>query len=121
MSTCPKCGSDLSAVVESRLQMSGSRRRRRECNDCGHRWSTVEEVIGEPAMPRVKRSRKRRQTAEPKPQPIDGPSCVQCRHWQAGQRECQLGFPDPHLEGLGFAADCSVYEPEEVSQSISLA
>jgi hypothetical protein len=114
MSTCPKCGSDLSAVVESRLQMSGSRRRRRQCNDCGHRWSTVEEVIGEPAMPRVKRSRKRRQAAEPKPQPIDGPSCDKCHAWTGAR--CRWGFPDPLIEGLLFASDCDLYH---LSQSIS--
>lgn len=48
---------------------------------------------------------------------IDGPSCLECSSW-AGIR-CGFGFPDPLIEGLGFAADCDVYE--RVSQSMSRA
>ncbi len=49
-------------------------------------------------------------------QQVDGPSCHRCQHWRSG---CDLGFPDPELEGPAFAADCSLYEPR--SQSISRA
>ena len=34
-------------------------------------------------------------------------SCLNCIHWD---ERCGMGFPDPAIEGLGFAADCSVYE-----------
>ena len=34
--------------------------------------------------------------------------CSSCQHWQA-IGECDLGFPDPRLEGLQFARDCSTY------------
>lgn len=44
----------------------------------------------------------------------EGPSCYQCLHWS--ERQCQIGFPDPVLEGPGFAADCNLYE---ASQSMS--
>jgi hypothetical protein len=36
----------------------------------------------------------------------DGPSCLLCSHWRG---ECRMGFPDPELEGPGFATDCSLY------------
>jgi len=35
-----------------------------------------------------------------------GPSCYACSHWSAG---CLMGFPDPMVEGPGFARDCSLY------------
>ena len=53
--------------------------------------------------------------ADAPPPTVDGPSCHECSNW-AGVR-CGFGFPDPQLEGLGFAADCDLYE--RVSQSIS--
>jgi len=34
--------------------------------------------------------------------------CSDCQHWQHGS-ECGLGFPDPQLEGIQFARDCSTY------------
>lgn len=45
-----------------------------------------------------------------------GMSCHVCVHWSG---KCKMGFPDPEEEGLGFAADCSFYEPS--TQSISRA
>jgi transcriptional regulator NrdR family protein len=38
---CMKCGSEKDRVVDSRLQ-GGDVWRRRECRDCGERWTTVE-------------------------------------------------------------------------------
>jgi len=35
--------------------------------------------------------------------------CSNCNHWDSSR--CDLGFPDPHVEGHGFARDCSVYLP----------
>lgn len=37
---CPKCGGQ-STVIDSRM-ISGTVRRRRECEQCGHRFSTEE-------------------------------------------------------------------------------
>ena len=34
--------------------------------------------------------------------------CSDCQHWRYGS-ECDLGFPDPGLEGIQFARDCSTY------------
>jgi transcriptional repressor NrdR len=43
---CPKCTSIEDKVIDSRISKEGSSiRRRRECLECGHRYSTVESLI----------------------------------------------------------------------------
>lgn len=37
-----------------------------------------------------------------------GPSCLDCNRWESGS--CELGVPDPILEGPGVARDCSLFE-----------
>lgn len=45
---CPKCGSELDKVIDSRASKDGSTiRRRRECLKCSHRFSTTEQVLRE--------------------------------------------------------------------------
>lgn len=45
---CPKCASELDKVVDSRISKDGSTiRRRRECMDCSHRYSTIEKILRE--------------------------------------------------------------------------
>lgn len=45
---CPKCGSTLDKVIDSRISKDGTTiRRRRECLDCSHRFSTTEQVLRE--------------------------------------------------------------------------
>ncbi|HCR30443.1 MAG TPA: transcriptional regulator NrdR [Opitutae bacterium] len=45
---CPKCASDLDKVIDSRISKDGSTiRRRRECLDCSHRYSTIEKILRE--------------------------------------------------------------------------
>ena len=45
---CPKCCSVENRVVDSRPTKTGSSiRRRRECDDCSHRFSTLEDIIRE--------------------------------------------------------------------------
>ena len=42
---CPVCNSKDTKVVDSRISTDGlSIRRRRECNKCAYRFSTIEEV-----------------------------------------------------------------------------
>ncbi|MBI3417978.1 MAG: transcriptional repressor NrdR [Verrucomicrobia bacterium] len=42
---CPKCGCQDDKVIDSRGSREGSTiRRRRECSECGHRFTTYEEV-----------------------------------------------------------------------------
>jgi transcriptional repressor NrdR len=40
---CPKCNSDKTSVTDSRSD-AGAIRRRRECGDCGYRFTTFERV-----------------------------------------------------------------------------
>jgi len=45
---CPKCGSENTRVIDSRVSAkANSIRRRRECEDCGFRFSTQEQIIKE--------------------------------------------------------------------------
>ena len=39
--TCPNCGEEKNTVVDTRAIEAGIRRRR-ECAECKHRWSTIE-------------------------------------------------------------------------------
>ena len=42
---CPKCGGSKSSVIDSRQAEDGNTiRRRRECEDCQHRFTTYERV-----------------------------------------------------------------------------
>jgi transcriptional repressor NrdR len=48
---CPKCGSQEDKVIDSRASREGATiRRRRECAQCGHRFTTYEEVEHEGLM-----------------------------------------------------------------------
>ena len=44
---CPKCSSDDLKVLDTRAGKIASTRRRRECQNCGHRFSTIEEILRE--------------------------------------------------------------------------
>lgn len=45
---CPKCGAKDTRVIDSRVSNSGlAIRRRRSCQGCGYRFSTIEEIIRE--------------------------------------------------------------------------
>lgn len=39
---CPACNGALNSVMDSRLLGATKRRRRRKCDLCGHKWTTVE-------------------------------------------------------------------------------
>jgi transcriptional repressor NrdR len=56
---CPKCTSIEDKVIDSRISKEGSTiRRRRECLECGHRYSTTESVLRE-GMIVIKRDSRR--------------------------------------------------------------
>ena len=45
---CPKCGTSDTRVIDSRVSTNGlAIRRRRSCQNCNYRFSTVEEIIAE--------------------------------------------------------------------------
>lgn len=48
---CPRCHHRSSAVLETRPSVRLGIRRRRQCKDCGHRYTTSEQVIAEQANP----------------------------------------------------------------------
>ena len=54
---CPKCGDDESKVIESR-DTGDSVRRRRECLECGNRYTTYER-LERPILAVVKRDKRR--------------------------------------------------------------
>ena len=57
---CPFCTHEETKVVDSRLVANGSQiKRRRECMNCGERFSTYEEA--ELVMPRIIKSNERRE------------------------------------------------------------
>ena len=63
---CPKCGRLDDKVIDSRASREGSViRRRRECLDCGHRFTTYEEIEHEGLMI-VKRDGRREQFSKEK-------------------------------------------------------
>lgn len=44
---CPKCDAK-SKIIDSRMRLDVNRKdRRRKCDDCGHRFSTVEILVSE--------------------------------------------------------------------------
>lgn len=56
---CPYCGSERSRVVDSRpTEENNSIRRRRQCDDCGKRFTTYEKIESEP-MSVIKKDRTR--------------------------------------------------------------
>ena len=43
---CPRCGHNEDKVIDSRLSRLGAAiRRRRECQDCRHRFTTIEQIV----------------------------------------------------------------------------
>ena len=46
---CPQCGSDNNYVIDSRPSTEYGVRRRRECNECGKRFTTYEITLAEKA------------------------------------------------------------------------
>ena len=57
---CPHCGEDNNRVVNSRASNNNNAiRRRRECNDCGKRFTTYETIVE--ILPRIKKKDGRRE------------------------------------------------------------
>ncbi len=63
---CPKCTSIEDKVIDSRISREGSTiRRRRECLECGHRYSTTESLVRD-GMVVIKRDGRREDFAREK-------------------------------------------------------
>jgi transcriptional repressor NrdR len=57
---CPSCGSTSTHVIDTVREPNGGIRRRRECKECGKRFSTVERIVE--TMPLVVKRGGRRET-----------------------------------------------------------
>ena len=63
---CPKCTSIEDKVIDSRISKEGSSiRRRRECLECGHRYSTTEFIVREGIVVIKRDGRPRRTSRRP--------------------------------------------------------
>lgn len=63
---CPKCTSIEDKVIDSRISKEGSTiRRRRECLECGHRYSTTESLVRD-GMAVIKRDGRREEFSREK-------------------------------------------------------
>src|ERR1700712_563924 len=63
---CPKCTSIEDKVIDSRISREGSTiRRRRECLECGHRYSTTEGLVRD-GMVVIKRDGRREEFSREK-------------------------------------------------------
>jgi transcriptional repressor NrdR len=63
---CPKCTSIEDKVIDSRISKEGSTiRRRRECLECGHRYSTTENLVRD-GMAVIKRDGRREEFSREK-------------------------------------------------------
>lgn len=61
---CPRCQAADTRVIDSRLARAGTAiRRRRQCSECGHRFTTTEEVVRDELW--VKKNDGRREPYEP--------------------------------------------------------
>lgn len=58
----------------------------------------------------------RRNDTRPRPAVV-GPSCERCANWTGSG--CNFGFPDPLLEGPGFASDCDLYSDDSQARSLA--
>jgi hypothetical protein len=96
---CPECNGTSTGVVEVRRSKAGPTRRRHECNTCRCRWTLWDGVLDHESI--VKPT-----LALPAPAP-GVLTCLSCQHWTDDR--CGMGFPDPELEGVGFAADCETF------------
>lgn len=155
---CPNCDTPESRTLETRIRPDGTVRRRRECDGCGHRFSSLERVYvkipsamkGQP-LDRFKDTQHKSRLTDEQVLAIYHSSknvstvelarrhgiskeavrqiqrgithkkvlaahqsvtlCSGCVNWSAAGSYCLMGFPDPELEGMAFAKDCSLYEP----------
>ncbi len=64
---CPKCTSIEDKVIDSRISKEGSTiRRRRECLECGHRYTTTEGLVRDGMVVVIKRDGRREEFSRDK-------------------------------------------------------
>ena len=99
---CPKCGGKI--VIRSTSTYKEMFYKTWKCKACDYRRSlyaeSLEGLTNEQQFEMAKAVQRK-----------DGPSCERCREWRGleSANPCGMGFPDPVIEGVGFARDCSLY------------
>lgn len=112
--TCPVCKEQTAITLESRFNKDFSRRRRRVCTECKHRYTTyeVDEAFYKTALSNqrmVNNVIKCLNLSEtlPSNNECDIYDCDDCVHMRSSG--CSFDFPDA---GGVFANECSMFERE---------
>jgi transposase-like protein len=100
---CPVCGGKM--IVEKTCKYKRRTYKRWLCKSCDYLMvAAAESFDGLTAKQIIEMASpvKRR----------NGPSCTSCNNWRGEENPspCAMGFPDPVIEGPGFARDCSLYQ-----------
>ena len=115
MKYCEKCGCD-SYVTDSRITEYGIRRRR-QCENCGHRWSTIEVMAGwKPVIinnkwnnAQIKKYVKRRRKV---PEKI----CLTCEHWI--EDTCTCYESDKYEQKTDRTDECKCWILSDIAKKI---
>lgn len=105
-STCPVCLTTSLRVIESKPGQNGTVRRRKACEQCGHRFTT-REITDNTYFQLLESQRilaKVRGWLGGSPVMRTAHNCEQCVHWS--KDECNMGFPEA---GGPFAEECSTF------------
>ena len=104
---CPRCGKDNDKVLESRSNKDGtSIRRRRECLECGHRFTSYERIEEKPIMVIKKDGRH---------QPFDIDKV------ERGIRQCteKLNIPQKDIDMILRRIEDNIYEMAGSSNTVT--
>jgi len=113
--TCPVCKEQTAITLESRVNKDFSRRRRRVCTECNHRYTTyeVDEAFYKTAIANQRVVDKvikclNLSGSLPNNSEFDIHDCADCVHMRSSG--CGFDFPDA---GGTFANECSMFEHED--------
>lgn len=115
-SECPKCKQQTCITIESRINKDNSRRRRKECTECGHRCTAYEvsENFYKTALANQRAIDNFTKSLNLNLIPLlthesSSDTCDDCVYMRSFG--CSFDFPDA---GGTFASECSMFEREKV-------
>lgn len=109
---CPKCRQQTCITIESRINKDNSRRRRKECSECKHRYTTYE--VSEHFYKCSNLNQRRVDTitkclnlssSTQSAYDLPDSTCDDCVHMCS--YGCSFDFPDA---GGAFATECSMFQ-----------
>lgn len=111
-SECPVCKQQSCVTIESRINKDNTRRRRKECTECKHRYTAYEvsesfykrAIANQRAVDNFIKSLNLNLTL-PKVYDFTVDTCDNCVYMRSSG--CQFDFPDA---GGVFAKECSMFE-----------